>query len=181
VKLRLAEMMAERDPARTIRLLHDLQAEVGGAVEDLRELARGIYPPVLADRGLPDALAAQTRRSTVPVDIDADGIGRYQQETEAAVYFCCLEALQNVAKYAGPSRVQIRLSETLDQLTFQVVDDGVGFDAASTSYGSGLRNMADRVAALGGTVDVESHPGRGTTVTGRIPAGGRTPGATSTP
>jgi signal transduction histidine kinase len=82
---------------------------------------------------------------------------------------------QNVAKYARPSRVQIRLREALDQLTFQVVDDGVGFDAASTRYGSGLNNMADRVAALGGTVEVESRPGRGTTVAGRIPTGPRTP------
>jgi signal transduction histidine kinase len=171
VKLRLAEGLAGSDPGRTQELLRDLQVNAGDALENLRELARGIYPPLLADKGLTDALAAQARRSPVSVDIDADGIGRYPQETEGAVYFCCLEALQNVAKYAGASQVRIRLSVELDQLVFQVVDDGTGFDTAATPYGSGLQNMADRLAALGGTVEVESQPGRGTTVRGRIPAG----------
>jgi signal transduction histidine kinase len=91
------------------------------------------------------------------------------------VYFCCLEALQNVAKYAGASQARVRLSVELDQLVFQVVDDGGGFDTATTPYGSGLQNMADRLAALGGTVEVESQPGRGTTVRGRIPTGHLTP------
>jgi signal transduction histidine kinase len=169
VKLRLAEGLADRDPARIKGFLRDLQADTNQTLDDLRELARGVYPPLLADRGLADALAAQARRGTVHVTVDADGIGRYSPEAESAVYFCCLEAMQNIAKYAGASRVGIRLSIEGDRLVFRVEDDGVGFDAVVTPYGSGLQNMADRLAALGGSVRIESTPGRGTTVTGLIP------------
>jgi len=169
VRMRLAAEMADRDPERTKGLLNDLQADAGKALENLRELARGIYPPLLADRGLGDALSAQARRAPVPVTVDADGVGRYPPEAEAAVYFCCLEALQNVAKYAAASRVVIRLSVERGRLVFRVEDDGRGFDTARPPNGSGLQNMADRLAALGGTVEVRSEQGRGTTVVGRIP------------
>jgi signal transduction histidine kinase len=169
VKLRLAEGLVDRDPARMKAFLHDLQADTNQTLDDLRELARGVYPPLLADRGLADALAAQARRGTVPVTVEADGIGRYSPDAESAVYFCCLEAMQNVAKYAGASRVGIRLSVERDRLVFRVEDDGAGFDAAITPYGSGLQNMADRLAALGGSITIESTPGAGTTVTGLIP------------
>jgi signal transduction histidine kinase len=169
VKLRLAEQLADRDANRTKEFLRDLQSETNEALENLRELARGIYPPLLADRGLAAAIASQARRAAVPIDVDGDGIGRYPPEAESAVYFCCLEALQNVAKYAGASRAAIRLYVEGDRLVFQVEDDGVGFDVVATSYGSGIQNMSDRVAALGGNVKILSTPGRGTTVTGRIP------------
>ena len=107
--------------------------------------------------------------------VQADGVGRYPPETEAAVYFCCLEALQNVAKYAAASQVEIRLSTERDRLVFRVEDDGTGFDTTVTPFGSGQQNMADRLAALGGTVEIESEPGRGTTVIGRIPVGSPMP------
>jgi signal transduction histidine kinase len=176
VKLRLAEGLADRDPAGTKGFFHNLQTDASDALENLRELARGIYPPLLADRGLVEAVAAQSRRAAVPVEVDADGIGRYSPEVESAVYFCCLEALQNVAKYAKASRATIRLSVERERLLFRIEDDGAGFDAAVTSYGTGLQNMADRLAALGGNVEVESAPGRGTTVIGRIPIGAIGPG-----
>ena len=109
------------------------QADAADALENLRDLARGIYPPLLAERGLAAALEAQARRSPVPVTVEADGLGRYPQEAEAAVYFCALEALQNVAKYAGASgaAVPLRVRGHDDALEFSVTDDGAGFDAGS--------------------------------------------------
>jgi signal transduction histidine kinase len=132
-------------------------------------LARGIYPPLLADRGLVAALEAQARRAAVAVSIEAHGIGRYPQEQEAAVYFSVLEALQNVAKYSRASNAIVRLAKANDHLTFVVHDDGAGFDTTTTSYGTGLQGMADRLAALGGVLEVRSAPGEGTTVGGRLP------------
>jgi signal transduction histidine kinase len=108
-------------------------------------------------------------QGSIPVHVESDGIGRYPQEIESALYFCCLEALQNVAKYANATRVDVRLSENADELAFEVQDDGQGFDASSARRGSGLQGMADRLAAVGGTLDVRSAPGAGTTVTGNLP------------
>jgi signal transduction histidine kinase len=168
VKLRLLEQLARRDPERAAATAAQLQAEATEALEDLRDLARGIYPPLLADRGLVAALEAQARKSTVPVTISPDGLGRYAAEVESAVYFCCLEALQNVAKYAEATRAEVRLAVDDGELAFEVVDDGVGFDPA-TALGSGLQGMADRLEALGGRLDVGSTLGGGTTVRGRVP------------
>jgi len=170
VKLRLARTLSAKDPAKAAEMLDQLQAENQETLETLRDLARGIYPPLLADRGLAAALEAQGRKGAIPVEVSADGTGRYPQEVEAAAYFCCLEAIQNVAKYAEASRVRIRLWTENGVLAFSVEDDGRGFDRALTRAGSGLRNMGDRVDALGGTLEIESAPGEGTTVTGRIPA-----------
>jgi signal transduction histidine kinase len=169
VKLRLAENLVERDTKQARSLLGELRDEATDAMENLRDLARGIYPPLLADKGLRAALEAQARKAAVPVTLQLDGVGRYPQEVEAAVYFSCLEALQNVAKYADAERVDLRLQEEDGHLTFAVHDDGRGFDPASTPKGSGLTNIADRLAALGGEVDVRSRPGEGTEVRGRIP------------
>ncbi len=105
----------------------------------------------------------------MPVDVSADGVGRHSPELEAAVYFCCLEALQNVAKYAAATRAWIRLTEDAGTLRFEVRDDGAGFDPGVTSFGTGLQGMTDRLDAIGGAVRVESAPGEGTTVTGTIP------------
>jgi signal transduction histidine kinase len=172
VKLRLAETLATGEGAeKTAATLEQLQSDAGTALEDLRDLARGIFPPLLADKGLPDAIAAQARKSPVPVDVDADNVGRYPQEVEAAVYFCSLEALQNVAKYAHASRASIKLTQINGSLTFEVADDGDGFDPTTTGYGTGLQGMADRLDAIGGTLIVRSEPGHGTSVTGRAPAG----------
>ncbi|HEY2802328.1 MAG TPA: GAF domain-containing sensor histidine kinase, partial [Actinomycetota bacterium] len=169
VKLRLADGQVERDVQRTHDLLAQLLGDAQDALENLRDLARGIYPPLLADQGLAAALDAQARKGPVPVTLESDGIGRYDQEHEAAIYFCALEALQNVAKYASATSVTIRLAERDDRLTFEVIDDGSGFDPLETGYGTGLQGMADRLAALEGDLEVRSTPGAGTTVVGSLP------------
>ena len=142
---------------------------VAEALDDLRDLARGIYPPLLAHQGLAAALSAQARKAPLPVEVDSDGIGRFPQEIEAAVCFCVLEALQNISKYAGANAARVRIGLHGHDLTFEVADDGKGFDSERTPMGSGLQNMADRLAALGGTITIRSRPGSGTTVAGRIP------------
>jgi signal transduction histidine kinase len=172
VKLRLANQLTAKDPERARELLDDLGTELTQAMNDLRDLARGIYPPLLSDRGLVAALDAQARKAPFSVTIEAGSVPRYSQDIEAAVYFCCLEALQNASKYAAATSVRIDLECTEDRLTFRVTDDGRGFDPASSPQGSGLLNMADRVEALGGDFEIESAPGHGTTVTGRIPVEG---------
>ena len=169
VKLRLAEGIIERDPSKARELLGDLQTQATETLEDLRDLARGIYPPLLADRGLPAALEAQARKSTLTVTIEPDGVGRHGPDVESAVYFCCLEALNNAAKYADAATVRIRLAQTNGELRFEVDDDGRGFDAGATGHGTGLQGMADRLEAIGGTLRVKSAPGEGTTVSGAIP------------
>jgi signal transduction histidine kinase len=169
IKLRLAGLTVDEDPAEAKEMLGELQGDAAGALENLRDLARGIYPPLLADLGLVAALNAQAAKSPVPVTVDADGVGRYPQDTEAAVYFCCLEALQNIAKYAKASSARICLQAQNGALRFTVSDDGIGYDARHTPMGSGLRNMADRVAALGGRLEVRSNPGQGTTITAQLP------------
>ena len=115
------------------------------------------------------ALQAQAHRAPLPVTVEADGISRYGEDAEAAVYFSVLEGLQNVAKYAGASRAVVRLSEGDRVLSFEVVDDGRGFDPGRTSYGTGLQGIADRLAALGGTLEVRSVPGSGTALLGMVP------------
>jgi signal transduction histidine kinase len=171
VKLRLLEQIAGRDPDKAAELAAQLQAETTQALEDLRDLARGIYPPLLADEGLPAALAAQARKSPVPATVDADGIGRYAADVEAAVYFSCLEALQNVAKYANASRVTISLTGVDGLLSFVIADDGVGFDPGASHRGTGLQGIADRLDALRGRFEVVSRPGSGTTLSGSVPVG----------
>ena len=171
VKLRLLEQIAGRDPQKAREMAEQIQTDATSALDDLRDLARGIYPPLLADKGLPAALEAQARKSPVPVSVEANDLGRFPQEVEAAIYFSCLEALQNVTKYAEASRVTISFARRDGLLSFRVADDGVGFDPTSTSHGSGLQGIADRLDALGGTFEVESSIGAGTTVRGTVPAG----------
>jgi signal transduction histidine kinase len=170
IKLRLTGMTVDEDPAEAKEMLGELQADAAGALANLRDLARGIYPPLLADLGLTAALSAQAAKSSLPVAVEADGIGRFGQDTEAAVYFCCLEALQNIAKYAKASSARICLRAQNGTLRFTVSDDGAGYDARHTPLGSGQRNMADRLAALGGRLEVRSAPGRGTTITAQLPS-----------
>ena len=150
-------------------MLEQLEGDVTDALENLRELARGVYPPLLADQGLTAAIEAQSRRSAVPVRVEADGIDRYPQEVETAVYFCTLEALQNAAKYAEAGQVTVSLVEDDGVLVLSVRDDGRGFDPAATPLGAGLQNMADRLAALDGRLVVRSRAGGGTTIEGRFP------------
>ncbi len=171
VQLKLARTLIERDPDKASEMLDTLQGSASGALEDLRDLARGIYPPLLADQGLEAALTAQARKAAVPTRVEADGIGRYGQDLEATVYFCTLEALNNVAKYAEASSATIRLAQENGSLTFAVIDDGRGFDPTETGYGTGLQGMADRLDAAGGTMEITSAPSAGTTVRGSLPTG----------
>jgi signal transduction histidine kinase len=167
VQLGLLERQAE-DPERVRTSANLLKDALQAALEDLRALARGIYPPLLADQGLAAALEAQSRRAAVPTTIESDGIRRYAREIESAVYFCALEALQNVAKYAGATSAVVRLGERGGTLEFEIVDDGRGFDPSTTTYGTGMQGMVDRLDAIGGTLEVSSEPGQGTRVLGRI-------------
>jgi signal transduction histidine kinase len=169
VQLKLAEQMVDRDSDQAKALLGQLQGAAGAALEDLRDLARGIYPPLLADKGLMVAIEAQARKAAVPITVAADGIGRFSHDIEATVYFCTLEALNNVAKYADATGASVRLDQSDGHVRFEVHDDGVGFDPAEIHYGTGLQGMADRLAALGGTLSVTSNPGEGTTIAGTVP------------
>jgi signal transduction histidine kinase len=167
VKLQLASRQAGETPLK--EALVSLQTDTDEAIEALRALAHGIYPPLLAELGLADAIEAHARKAPIEVAVEADGIVRYSEATEAALYFCCLEALQNVTKYAGASRAVVRLGQADGRLSLAVSDDGVGFDPASAASGAGLQNMSDRVEALGGVLSIVSAPGRGTTVIASLP------------
>ena len=137
IKLTLAEGLIGSDAEGERELLAELRQDAAGAVADLRDLARGVYPPLLAGEGLAAALAAQARKAPVPTSVIADGVGRYPQEVEAAIYFCVLEALQNVAKYAGASCARVRIAASGPDLEFEVSDDGAGFDPGSHASGTG--------------------------------------------
>ena len=150
VKLGLAQSLAQRDPEKARDTVRQLKADADEALETLRDLARGIYPPLLAHKGLKSALESQARKSTLPVAVDADGVTRYSQDVEAAVYFCVLEALQNVQKYAEATAVVVRLRQDGGHLLFEVDDDGRGFDVATVKRGAGLTNMTDRLDAIDG-------------------------------
>jgi signal transduction histidine kinase len=147
----------------------ELRTGLHAALNDLRALARGIYPPLLADQGLAPALQAQASKAPLPVLIEADGIGRYQRDAEAAVYFCILEALQNVAKYAQASQATVVVSCPDGHLEFSVTDDGAGFEPAKVTHGTGLQGMTDRLAAVGGSLRILSQPEHGTVVSGTLP------------
>src|SRR5207247_109272 len=168
VQLKILEQLAGRDPVKERELLAKLGSQSNAALEDLRDLARGIYPPLLADKGLTAALEAQARKAAVRTTVESNGIGRYAQDVEAAVYFCTLEALNNVVKYANASAAVVRLEHTNGDLTFTVDDDGRGFDPAVVGYGTGLQGMADRLDAIGGALSVLSEPGSGTRIEGRV-------------
>ncbi|MDQ3662733.1 MAG: histidine kinase [Actinomycetota bacterium] len=175
VKLKLAKTLASRSREKGASMLAQLGGEVQDTLSALRDLAAGVYPAALEEKGVAGALEEQVKSSPLSVLIQADGLRRYPPESEATVYFCCLEALQNVVKYADATQVQVTLGEEQGQLSFRVEDDGRGFDATSTAYGSGMRNMADRVAASGGVINVTSTRGAGTVVEGRIPVSAMEP------
>jgi signal transduction histidine kinase len=169
VNLRLTRDVVTDDLEAGSEMLDQLIVEVQETIQELRELAHGIYPPLLVDSGLVQALRAAANRSPLPVDVIADGVGRYPPEVEAAVYFCCLEALQNAAKHAPDASVELRLWEESGGLLFSVADDGPGFDPERARAGHGFMNMADRLGAIGGTVRWESEPGHGAQVRGSVP------------
>ena len=172
VNLRLAHTLATGSPDRAATLIAGQETAAEDAVETVLQLTRGIYPPLLAEDGLEVALRAALGNSPVPVELAAQSVGRYPPSLEAAAYFCCLEALQNAAKYSGGSRIRVELRGAADgSLTFGVEDDGAGFDPATIRAGSGLTNMRDRLDAVDGTLEMTSSPTAGTRIAGRIPAG----------
>jgi signal transduction histidine kinase len=172
IKAELARERATEDPEIAARLA-DLGEGLDDVLSELRDLAHGIYPPPLRDYGLQAALASAARRCTPPAVLVADGLGRYPVDVETAVYFCCLEGLQNVGKHAGAgAHAEVRLVAQDDQLGFEVIDDGAGCDVESARRsGTGFANMTERVAALGGSLTIDSASGHGTRVRGRIPLG----------
>jgi signal transduction histidine kinase len=155
------------DVAGARHVLDELNRETHEAIRELRELAQGIYPPLLAERGLVPAVKAAARRSVIPCTVIAEPLPRYPEAVEAAAYFCILEALQNAAKHSGADEVtvQLRADPTLE---FAVIDRGRGFDPGAIEHRSGLLGMQARVGAVGGTLRVSSD-GDGTVVRGAIP------------
>jgi signal transduction histidine kinase len=177
VSVRLARQLADSDPETTKEMLDQLGVDLQEAVQELRNLAHGIYPPLLMDRGLEAALGAAAGRAALPTGVEAEGIGRYPQQVEAAIYFCCLEALQNAGKHAGEGAdATITLREEEGKLFFEVADTGAGFDMGSAAAkGHGFINMSDRIGAIGGAVGFESAPGKGTRISGSVPIGSGLP------
>jgi signal transduction histidine kinase len=170
LKLEVAGRLIDSDPAKARALHAELKADLQRALAELRELAHGIYPPLLESDGLRGALAEAAQRAAIGTTVECDGIGRYGSDLEAAVYFCCREALQNAAKHAGDeARARVKLSERDHVLSFEVLDDGLGFDPAATRASAGMQNMTDRIGALGGTLDIQSAPGQGTAILGTVP------------
>jgi signal transduction histidine kinase len=175
VKLGLARRLVDANPEQTRGMLDELREELKDAVDELRNLAHGIYPPLLMDQGLAAALGSAAQRTTIPTRVEAGPLGRYPSEVEAAAYFCCLEALQNAMKHAGSAAtVVVRVWEEAGALRFTVTDDGSGFDPAAKATGTGFLNMRDRLGAIGGSLRVESAPGAGTSVLGVLPLTGQT-------
>jgi signal transduction histidine kinase len=168
VRLELADEALDCNPSRGRRMLAEIACDLDDALEEVRSLAHGVYPALLATHGLIEALRSAARRSPAPVTVRGN-VARYPADTEAAVYFCCLEALQNVAKHAGRgATATVRLWQEGPMLRFQAEDSGVGFTPNGTR-GRGLINMRDRIASVGGSLTLSSHAGVGTVVTGRVP------------
>ena len=169
VRIGLARALIAGDPSRGHDLLDLADADLQHALDELRLLAHGVYPAILSDRGIGPALREAARRCPLDVTIESDGTERYPPEIESAVYFCCLESLQNAVKHAtGATGASIRLTAGAD-LAFDVRDDGAGFVPRAAKMGSGLTNMRDRLAAVDGYLELRSALGRGTSVIGTIP------------
>ncbi|MGH2752302.1 MAG: sensor histidine kinase [Actinomycetota bacterium] len=169
-----ARTVIRRDPVAGEVAVAELQDGLQRVNTELRELAHGIHPSVLGDRGLLEAVEALAARSSVPVAVRADPSlrgERFAEEVEGASYFTVAEALANVIKHAAATRAEVRLARSDDALRIAVHDDGEGFDLA-TAVGEGLANLAERLAALGGRLDVVSTPGQGTTVTAQLRVSG---------
>jgi signal transduction histidine kinase len=169
IRLGLAEERIESDSAAGIEMVRELGFEAEAALDELSALASGVYPPVLTDRGVADALRSVATLAPQPVHVAAAGVTRHPVEIESAVYFVCVEAVQNALKHgSGATGVWVTLRQTGDQFRFEVRDDGRGFDADGAD-GRGLRNIGDRIEAIGGWVTIESAPGQGTRIAGAVP------------
>jgi signal transduction histidine kinase len=169
VKLRLATNFATKDSERTARLLEELDTEAEEADETLAALSRGIYPPALTEHGLEAALRQEANTLELNCRVVTRDLHRHDLDVEGAVYFCCLEALQNAAKHARGAEVEVSLEESVGELQFSVRDRGPGFNEENVRAGSGLKNMRDRIESLGGYVQVFSRPGQGAWIVGRVP------------
>jgi signal transduction histidine kinase len=170
VKLRLAKDAIEDGEPDAADLVEEIRTDLQDAIAELRALAHGIFPPLLVSGGLAEALPAAAARSALPTTVEVAGVGRLQPDTEAAIYFCCLEAMQNAGKHAGDgATVRLRLWQTDEELHFEVSDDGQGFDPAVATTGHGFVNMSDRIGAIDGSLTVTSAPGEGTKIEGRVP------------
>lgn len=172
VQLGLLEGQIEMNPGAARRLASQVKAGIQETVESIRDLARGIFPPLLADQGLIAAIQSHISKMEMDARVEATGMDgvRFAPEVEANVYFCVREALQNASKHAPGARVTIRLIAENIRLSFVVADRGPGFDPASVKASSGLQNMRDRVEAIGGAFEISAATGRGTEVKGTIPA-----------
>jgi signal transduction histidine kinase len=170
VRIRLslaAELAAGDDGLR--RVLGEIGETLDEALDELREVAHGIHPHVLTDQGLVAALAHVARAAAGAVAVTSSGVGRHPAEFEAAIYYCCREAIQNASKHGGPSvRISVSLHEDTHGVAFEVSDDGPGFDLANAPPGGGLQHMHDRIALLGGRLSIVSEAGAGTVVSGAI-------------
>lgn len=181
IQLGTAAELLEQEPQAGHRLLSELADEAQGALDELRDLVHGIYPPVLLELGLEPAIQALARETPLPTRLDLPGVERHSAEVEAAVYFTCMEAVQNAVKHAGENAtLTIHLRERRGGLYFEVRDSGKGFDTANAQLASqersgGIVNMRDRIGAAGGEMEVISRPRRGTTVMGSVPVTRREP------
>jgi signal transduction histidine kinase len=169
INLRLAQTLAERSTEAADRLLAGQEVAAANAIDTLLRLSRGIYPTLLAERGLVAGLAAAVANSPVPVQLTDHHVGRYPSAVEAAAYFCCLEAVQNAVKHAGARSIRVVLDGRDGALTCTVDDDGTGFEPGALAVGSGLANMQDRARAVDGTVTVQATPSGGARMRARLP------------
>jgi signal transduction histidine kinase len=170
LRIHLSLASEQLDGAEQQAIVEQLGTEVEEAIDDLRRVASGMYPTLLSEHGLAAALRSVSLYAAIPVSIEAHGLRRYPEPVELAVYFSCLEALQNAAKHAGPgASATVSLSEDDGFVRFTIEDDGVGFEPPSLKRGTGLTNIADRTSALGGTVRIDSATGVGTRVSGQVP------------
>jgi signal transduction histidine kinase len=169
VKANLARAIVAKDPDKAIEIIDQVCADAKAALAGLRDMTRGAYPPILADEGLPAALAAKAATAPLPVTLDAEGVGRLPKAFEIAIYFCCTEAIQNAAKHAKASSIEVMLRPRVGAFVFSVVDDGEGFEPSTIRRGVGMRSMSERVESLGGALEVRSEVGRGTKISATIP------------
>ena len=168
--IELTEVRERLDRSEDRAMLERLGVQVNNTMDDLRAVARGLHPAALTNRGVGAALSAVALHSAIPVEVRDEWLGRHSEAIETAVYFCCLECLQNTAKHAGRGAcATIRLSENDGHVRFEVEDDGAGFDPDSVERGAGLSNLAERLAVVEGTLQIDARPGRGTHITGEIP------------
>jgi signal transduction histidine kinase len=180
VKVGLVKTLMTADPETAAAMLDELRSDVQATLTELRELAHGIYPPLLRDRGLNEALKTAANRASLPTTVDAADVARYDGDVEAAVYFCCLEAMQNAGKHAGASAsIHVGVGNGDGSLWFEVSDDGAGFDPTVAEHGHGFVNMRDRLGAFGGELRVTSTEGAGTTIRGTLPVVAVAPNASS--